>query len=218
MPNVKNVTSPSDRITLSNAVLYLYNGTALTSPPVYNALPATWPAELSNDEQMANLLRALLGYLHCSEIMSWGTPVIDDLEINFLEDMQIDPEAWVRGDINWKYSEIEHIKFYKDPYIRSYLLITLDLKQFRSLFHSQPKEDSIQTEKKRGRKTTYDWEAFYAEIAVRADLDNLPETQAQLENDMASWCLREWGKEPVESMLRLKISPIYNHPRRAKGR
>jgi hypothetical protein len=56
MPNIKNVTSPSDRINLSNAVLYLYNGTALTSPPVYNALPATWPAELSNDEQMANLL------------------------------------------------------------------------------------------------------------------------------------------------------------------
>ena len=218
MPNVKNVTSPSDRITLSNAVLYLYNGTALTSPPVYNALPATWPAELSNDDQMANLLRTLLGYLHCSEIMSWGTPVIDDLEINFLEDMQIDPEAWVRGDINWKYSEIEHIKFYKDPYIRSYLLITLDLKQFRSLFHSQPKEDSIQTEKMRGRKPVYDWEAFYIEAAVRIDQDDLPEVQADFEKIMTEWCLDTWEKEPSESTVRSKVSKIYNHPWKTRGR
>ena len=38
---------------------------------------------------------------------------------------------------------------------------------------------------RRGRPTKYDWDAFFAEIAVRADLDSLPETQADLVRDMA---------------------------------
>lgn len=68
-----------------------------------------------------------------------------------------------------------------------------------------------------GRNPKYDWDAFFAEIAVRADLDNLPDTQAELEKDMANWCLNEWGEQPSESTIRSKISPIYNHRRRPKG-
>src|SRR5262245_56214454 len=32
--------------------------------------------------------------------------------------------------------------------------------------------------RRRGRPRDYDWDAFYVEVAVRADLDNLPEKQA----------------------------------------
>lgn len=66
----------------------------------------------------------------------------------------------------------------------------------------------------RKRKSIYDWESFYVEIAVVADLDSLPDTQADLERDMADWCLETWGRVPSESTLRSKISPIYNHPRK----
>lgn len=69
-----------------------------------------------------------------------------------------------------------------------------------------------------GRKPQYDWEAFYVEIAVKADLDSLPETQAELEKAMASWCLDNWEKRPAESTIRSKIAPIYQHSRRLQGR
>jgi hypothetical protein len=67
----------------------------------------------------------------------------------------------------------------------------------------------------KGRRSGYEWKAFYAELAVRADLDGLPETQAQLERQMAEWCLQNWDKQPSESTIRDLISPIYRHPRKA---
>ena len=70
----------------------------------------------------------------------------------------------------------------------------------------------------RGRRPKYKWDEFYAEIAVRADLDNLPETAAELQRDMAEWCLNTWGEEPSETMLKDKIRLIYRHPRRSAGR
>ncbi len=71
------------------------------------------------------------------------------------------------------------------------------------------------TPTKRGRPPSYDWPEFHAEIAVRADLDNLPETQAELEKDMADWCQDKWGEIPATSTIRDKISPIYKHKRKA---
>src|SRR5687768_13875436 len=66
-----------------------------------------------------------------------------------------------------------------------------------------------------GRRRTYDWDAFFVEIAVRADLDGLPTAQADFEKQMASWCENTWGKQPAESAIRDKIAPIYRHPRKA---
>lgn len=66
----------------------------------------------------------------------------------------------------------------------------------------------------RGRPPKYNWPEFYAEIAVLADLDGLPERQAELERQMAEWCQEKWGQEPSESEIRKHVSPIYNHPRK----
>ena len=61
-----------------------------------------------------------------------------------------------------------------------------------------------------GRPRRYDWDAFLCQVALLAnDLDGLPETQAELERDMAAWCLDQWGTEPGESTIRRKIAPIY---------
>jgi hypothetical protein len=68
-----------------------------------------------------------------------------------------------------------------------------------------------------GAKPQYKWEEFYIEISIIADLDGLPDIQAELEKEMANWCLENWGKEPSESTIRAKISPIYNHPRKNQG-
>jgi hypothetical protein len=69
----------------------------------------------------------------------------------------------------------------------------------------------------RGRPRKYDWDSFYVEIAVLADLDGMPETQADLERLMADWCNENWEDQPSESMVRSKISSIYNHPRKRQG-
>lgn len=67
---------------------------------------------------------------------------------------------------------------------------------------------------RRGRKPKYNWEEFLTEIIVRADLDSLPEKQADLESEMAYWCLDQWDEEPSNSMIRKRISLIYNHYRK----
>jgi hypothetical protein len=74
----------------------------------------------------------------------------------------------------------------------------------------------INQERRRGRRPKYPWEDFHAEIAVRADLDELPATQADLVRAMSQWCLEHWGEEPSQSLLKEKIAPIYRHPRKAE--
>ncbi|MDA7568641.1 hypothetical protein N8742_02925 [Emcibacteraceae bacterium] len=69
----------------------------------------------------------------------------------------------------------------------------------------------------RGTKSKYNWDEFYTEIAVLADLDGLPEVQAELENKMMEWCSEKWGNEPSPSTIRRKLTGIYNHPRKIGG-
>ncbi len=78
-------------------------------------------------------------------------------------------------------------------------------------------EVSVPQQIARIRAPKYDWDTFFAEIAVRADLDGLPGTQADLERDMAGWCLEHWGEQPSESTIRSKVSGIYRHPRRRQA-
>ena len=222
MESRKKSTQSSERAALSNAVLFIYNDTPLTLIPVYNALPPEWPSELapsvSMGEEISNSLRQLLACLYKREIISWGIPVSDDPSVPFLEEVQIDPKAWVSGDVLWESSEIDRIKFYKDPYVQRYFNITVDANQFRSLFQKNDNATSFQSETLRGRKPSYDWESFFLEVAVRIDQDGLPEIQAEFEKTMAVWCLDTWGKEPAESTVRSKISRVYNHPWKTRGR
>jgi hypothetical protein len=80
--------------------------------------------------------------------------------------------------------------------------------------HSSAGKKSTQQKNRGGRPPKYDWEAFFVEITVRADLDSLPNTQAELERDMAEWCFDAWGEQPAESVIRDKISRIFKHPRK----
>ena len=67
---------------------------------------------------------------------------------------------------------------------------------------------------KRGRPRKYDWDAFHREVIRLANLsDGLPETQAELERQMAEWCDRHWDAEPSESVLKEKVKLIFQHVR-----
>ena len=96
--------------------------------------------------------------------------------------------------------------------------ITLSTEQLFSVFPVRaPKE--FRTEKRElvgGRPPKYDWDDFFAEIIVRADLDGLPDNQATLVRDMASWCIEKWGEQPSESVLKDRTSRIFQHVRKLK--
>ena len=83
---------------------------------------------------------------------------------------------------------------------------------------NQTPEVSPQQNGRRGATPKYDWDAFFQEIVVIADLDSLPMYQAELEKHMAQWCRENWGAEPSESTIRGKVSPIYKHSRRTTGK
>ena len=56
---------------------------------------------------------------------------------------------------------------------------------------------------------------MYVEIAVNADLDGLPDTQAKLETQMAAWFPERFKVQPAQAALRDKIAPIYRHRRKS---
>lgn len=81
------------------------------------------------------------------------------------------------------------------------------------------RKDNKERIETRGRKRKYDWDSFYVEVARIANLpDGLPETQADLEKTMAEWCSLKWGEEPATSMIRDKISAIYQSLKKAENK
>jgi|GEM_PF-2247713 len=63
-----------------------------------------------------------------------------------------------------------------------------------------------------GRPEEYDWNTFVFEIIRRANSpDGLPETQAELVKDMLEWFSLSYDKEPSESSVKSRISPIYRY-------
>jgi hypothetical protein len=65
--------------------------------------------------------------------------------------------------------------------------------------------------RRRGAPLQYDWEAFHREVIRMAhtDPDGLPLEQKTLKDRMLAWCVAHWGKEPSDSLIRDKISAIY---------
>jgi hypothetical protein len=76
---------------------------------------------------------------------------------------------------------------------------------------------TIETASKVGRPPKYRWDDFFAEIIVRTDLDGLPETQAELIAQMATWCIENWGDQPAESVLKERTAEIFRHRRKSRS-
>ena len=128
--------------------------------------------------------------------------------------MNISRDCWEWELIGFASDSLEFPDWWTDQKGR-FDCVRVSTKELFDIFGS---DDGKRTTNRRGRKQKYDWNAFYAEIAVRADLDSLPKTAAELQRDMAAWCQDTWGAEPGETMLKEKIAPIYRHPRKRQGR
>jgi hypothetical protein len=56
---------------------------------------------------------------------------------------------------------------------------------------------------KGGRPKLYDTDALVREIVRRANsIDGLPKTRADLQRELAQWCVDHWGAEPSDSQMR----------------
>ena len=181
------------------------------------------------DEHKQKLLQALsLGHLKTN-----GTYWCDDFLGNDARNDQtldLKPRVWKAGDVDWQNSSLRLPKPFGDTDV--YDRITVPTIKLMEIFPdpSQPAPLGIDTArnssakaniltpttKLRGRPEKFDWLEFHTEIAVRADLDGLPDSQAQLERVMADWCQNNWDVSPADSTIREKISPIYNHLRKAR--
>lgn len=69
---------------------------------------------------------------------------------------------------------------------------------------------------KRGRRDKFEWEDFWVEVAIRADLDGLPHTQADFNRDMLAWCQNKWDDVPGDSTIREKLGVLYRRLKAAK--
>ena len=181
------------------------------------------------DENKRELLLALMsGHLKADGIF-WGDEGHQNHES---EDKTCDlrPSFWEVGDVNWQQSSLQS----PDPSgaAGAWNLITVRTSELMEVFPdpSEPVQGIIDTARtsspkastptstttKRGRPPIYNWSAFFVEIIVRADLDGLPESQAELERSMADWCQDKWGASPGDSTIREKISLIYKHLRKVR--
>lgn len=72
-----------------------------------------------------------------------------------------------------------------------------------------------------GRPENEIWKRFYTELIVRADLDGLPDTQAECIRMMLDWIEDQQDvpedKRPKESSVQKRISPIYQHVKKRKN-
>lgn len=72
-------------------------------------------------------------------------------------------------------------------------------------------ESALPAKSKGGRPREYDWDALTIEIIRIANSpDGLPETQAELIEQLLQWCENTWGKQPAESSVKSRISKIFN--------
>jgi len=130
-----------------------------------------------------------------------------------LNKMNIPKRLWKLDYVDW---DSDKLAYPGDGEIQA-VFSDIELQTSGLLKHFPPDDIKDKTiPLKKGRSQIYDWDGFFVEIAVLADLDSLPETQAGLEQKMADWCLINWGKEPSETSIRNKVSPIYNHSRKVK--
>ena len=209
-----------DKCLLAQAVEWLSTNKLPVNPKAYIVGPQFNPE--SHSDAVSDLFDALAG----GDIVATGVRE-EALGVTSLSDrIEIKRKTWEVSDIDWSNSKLEveeEESFLGKTFINTYsilMLKTADLLNYFDLSQSSTPTDSDvpgtktpPNKLRAGRKQKYDWDEFFAELVVRANLDCVPESQAELVREMAQWCLDIWGEEPSESILKAKVRRIYLHPR-----
>jgi hypothetical protein len=67
------------------------------------------------------------------------------------------------------------------------------------------------TKPKGGRAPKHDWVAFEREAGRWIFQNGIPEPRSLLVAHMSNWCLRVWGHEPADSLIRERIKSILDY-------
>jgi hypothetical protein len=84
----------------------------------------------------------------------------------------------------------------------------------------QEPDEQRASKKKRGRPQEYDWDLMHAKIILIAHLDEIPETQARLVEELLRWFAIDpldesiERKVPTERLVEERVSKIYKNLRR----
>jgi hypothetical protein len=212
-----------ERCLLYQALLW----TAQQSPPIedrlFLALPEPNDFAVGESHKRDLLLALMTGHIGAVGIF-WGER---GKPLSAIEDqsVKINPNCWDWDKVEWKDSTLRVVE--NRPAWGSFNLITVPVSTLMQIFPSphemapifpnqlEGKLQQTHSQIRKGRPMKYDWSAFYAEIIVRADLDGLPDTQAELERAMSEWCLDVWGESPGESTMRERLALVYTHKRKA---
>lgn len=147
--------------------------------------------------------------------------------------LRLSPDWWLRSDILWNKSDVVLRRLMgpiSDDGVRNSLQYTATVRSVRvsrqdvlALWFADDTARSAKVsptdnrKNKGGRPPDYDWDAFNTEIIRVADLDGLPgpdggegwRTQADLIRYMLDWCEKNWGRQPAESTVKMRISKIF---------
>ena len=213
-----------DRCLLYQALLWVSDSVRPIPDRYFLSLPD--PATLGpTDASKRDLLLALMSGRLKAEGILWG----DENEFES-RTADLSPNFWEVGEVDWQKSRLQVpnqpgrsgafdiikvttsklMEVFPDPSVPA------QIERLDAELDTMNANTPTPTTTKRGRPPIYDWSAFFAEIIVRADLDGLPDSQAELERSMADWCQDQWGASPGDSTIREKISPIYNHFRKVR--
>jgi hypothetical protein len=182
-------------------------------------------------ESFEEAIRLLKTRLYIGDIKAKGFPLIDELTnpkgiirsqiSNWYKSCEssyydISLKFWdSSARVDWIESEAENIThtLRTDEKYRAYASIIIKTDELKKFFPSKDNKKSSG-----GRPPEYDWASFNAEIAkIAHHPDGLPDKQADLEKKMSQWCINTWDKQPSESLIRDKISKIYQSIKKAKN-
>ncbi len=83
------------------------------------------------------------------------------------------------------------------------------LEEVCSHFHIDIDQERPAAQRRRGRPVQYEWDAFWVEVCRRTRGDGLPETQAELVDNMLDWFL-DRGREAIDPRtIEKKISKLF---------
>jgi hypothetical protein len=212
------ITSLPSRCSLYQAFLWVAEECPPIEDLIFDSLPdPTWMAV--EEKHKRDLLVALKTGTLRGEGVLWDLRFPRPKLENPCTD--IEPKYWEWEKVDWQDSVLWIARSGDVRNDRQFTEITVPAEALLKTFPSERKPLALEApsregSSRRGRPPKFNWPAFYAEIAVRADLDGLPDTQAELERAMAEWCSLTWGEVPGESTVRQFVSLIYSHRRKAR--
>ncbi len=119
-----------------------------------------------------------------------------------------DITAW--GDIDWN-SGIVMIEssWGGSPPQHLPILPLFSREELLECFGMDIRQDRMTERKRGGRPLQYDWDAFWVEVCRRIQEDGLPETQAELVDNMMDW-FSDRGREAIDPRtIEKKISKLF---------